>query len=340
MSDTNKRVVLARHPTGLPADADFRIEEVALPPVLEGEFLVKVKALGIEPRLRIMLNPTREWNKGMRPHGAMADIGRVVPGSVLGEVVESQNPKYPVGQLVEGLLGWQQYAVTTGAPHPTNNPEGIALCDRALSVRDEDHIAALGAPGLTAWLAIEEEGKPQPGETVVITSAAGMVGGFAGQFAKLKGARVIGITSTAEKKQYLTEELGFDAAVSYKDADWVEQLRKLAPKGVDYHFDNVGGDMSATINSMFTAGARHTRCGIVSKYTKTEWNQTEEFAGQFSVHNHVDRYPEARRAISALLKSGTIRYRLTVHEGLASAPGALRGLLEGRNIGKWVVRVD
>lgn len=337
---TFRRIVQARYPEGLPQDADFRIEEVPARALEDGEIRVRVTHLGLEPRLRLMLNPTREWNKGMRPLGAMTDIGRVIPGSALGEVVESRSPHYPVGDLVEGMLGWQEYAITTGERHPTNNPEGIVRCDRSLSLRDEDHVAVLGIPGLTAHLGVEIEGRLVPGETVVVTSAAGMVGSIAGQLARLKGARVIGITGSEEKRRYLLDELKFDAALSYRDAGWLEALRQAAPNGVDYYFDNVGGEQAAAIRVLCNAGARVTRCGIVSNYNVTEWNQTEQFAGQFSVHDHVGRYRAAREALSGLLKSGQITYRLTLIEGLEAAPAALRGVLQGKNIGRWLVRVD
>ncbi|WP_439532433.1 zinc-binding dehydrogenase [Polymorphobacter sp.] len=336
-----QKIVLAKHPVNLPVADDFSVINEELPAIADGEFLARVLYLGIEPRLRLMLNPTTEWNKDMRPHGGMAGIGRVIPGSAVATVVESRNDRYPVGALVEGMLGWQRFAVTTGAPHPTNNPEGIAVCDTSLSAEPRDFLAVLGTPGLTAYLALKYEGKLQPGDTVVITSAAGLVGSIAGQLAKMQGARVIGITSTRDKMDYLSDTLGFDAVISYRDTpDLGAAVAAVAPDGVDYYFDNVGGDMAEQIKSHLSPAGRVTRCGIVSAYTKQEWAQSKAFAGQFSVHNHVEDYPEARRELARYLKEGKLSYESRTFESLEHAPEALKGVLESKNIGKWFVRVS
>jgi NADPH-dependent curcumin reductase CurA len=332
-------MVLAKHPVGLPQDDDFRLEQAPLPSVADGQLLIRIRFLGIEPRLRLILNPTTDWNKAMRPHGAMAGIGRVIPGSALGVVEASRKAGFQAGDLVEGMLGWQEYALTEGAPHPTNNPEGLRVCDRSQGTREEDHVAVLGAPGLTAYLALKHEGRLQPGETVVITSAAGMVGSIAGQLARRAGARVVGVTSSEEKLRYLTDELKFDAAISYRSPTWQQELDAATPDGVDYYFDNVGGTQADYIRSRLTPAGRVTRCGLVSKYTADQWDQAKEFDGQFSVHNHVPEYGEAREELSKLVQSGDLTYRLTILDGLASAPRGLRAVLEGQNIGRYLIRV-
>ncbi|MGB1877404.1 MAG: zinc-binding dehydrogenase, partial [Rhodospirillaceae bacterium] len=332
----HRKVVLNAYPKGTPKPSDFRIEEGPIPEPGENEMLIRTLYLGLEPRTRLMLNPTTEDNKAMRPHGAMTDIGKVIPGTVLGVVIKSNNPKFNSGDLVEGFLGWQNYVVTDGEPHPTNNPEGVAICDPELADPIE-FIGPLGAPGLTAILALKHEGKLQQEESIVITSAAGMVGCLAGQLALLLDAWVVGVTSTDEKCDYLMNELGFDAAINYKTTEDLDAaIKEACPDGVDYFFDNTGGDMAETIKANMSKNGRITRCGIIANYNKTGWNQSEQFDGQFSVHNHVSEYADARNTIADLLKDEGIQYQRKVFEGLDSAPEAFIALLSGQNIGKYI----
>jgi NADPH:quinone reductase len=175
----------------------------------------------------------------------------------------------------------------------------------------------------------------------VVTSAAGMVGSLAGQLALLLDAWVVGVTSTDEKCKYLTDELGFDVAINYKTTkDLAAAIKEACPDGVDYFFDNTGGEMAETIKAQLSKKGRVTRCGIISNYNKRGWNQSEQFDGQFSVHNHVSEYAEARKTISDLLKDEGLQYERKVFEGLESAPEAFIGLLGGQNIGKWVIQVS
>ena len=330
----HRQIQLNAYPDSMPKATDFRLVEGPLPAAGAGEMLIRTLYLGLEPRLRLMMNPTTDDNRAMRPHGAMTDIGRVMPGTLLGEVIESNSAKCRVGQIVEGFLGWQNYVVTDGAPHPSNNPEGVAICDTSLADAIE-FIGPLGAPGLTAWLALKHEGKLQPGETMVITSAAGMVGCLAGQLGKLAGARVIGLTSADEKVRYLTDDLGFDAGINYRNSeDLATAIRDSCPDGVDYYFDNTGGAMAETIKAQLTGGGQVTRCGLIAHYNAAEqWGQSKGFAGQFSVHEHVPEYPDARRAMGKLLAAGAIQYQRRVFTGLEQTPEAL-------NIGKWIVDVS
>ncbi len=337
----HQKIVLNAYPEGMPKPSDFRLEEGPIPEPGDNEMLIRTLYIGLEPRLRLMMNPTDDENKAMRPHGAMTDIGKVMPGTVLGVVVKSNNEKYKTGDIVEGFLGWQNYVVTDGEPHPTNNPEGVAICDMSL-VDDPVHfIGPLGAPGLTAILALKHEGKLDQEESMVITSAAGMVGSMVGQLGLLCDAWVVGVTSTDEKCKYLLDELGFDVAINYKTTDDLSAaIKEACPDGVDYFFDNTGGDMAETIKQHMSKKGRVTRCGIIANYNKRGWNQSEQFAGQFSVHDHVEEYGEARKTMADLFKDEALLYDLKVFEGLEAAPEAFIGLLSGKNIGKWVVKVS
>lgn len=336
----HRKVILNAYPNGIPKLSDFKIEEATMPVPGTNELLIKTLYIGLEPRLRLMMNPTTDENRAMRPHGAMTDIGRVMPGTILGEVLSSNNPKYKPGDIVEGFLGWQNYIVTDGEPHPTNNPEGLAICDTTLG-DPVDFIGPLGAPGLTALLAHKHEGKLEEEETMVITSAAGMVGSLAGQLGLMQDAWVVGLTSTEEKCKYLTDTLNFDVAINYKEtANLEEEIKKACPDGIDYFFDNTGGPLAETIRKQLSIAGRTTTSGIIANYNKTGWEQSDQFSGQFSVHNHVNEYQAARETLADLLKEGDIQYNLKVFEGLDSAPEAFIGLLEGKNIGKWVVKTS
>jgi NADPH-dependent curcumin reductase CurA len=338
----HRRFVLAAYPTGMPKETDFRLETGPLPRPGPGELVVRTVFIGLEPRLRLMMNPTNDSNRAMRPEGGITDIGKLMPGTVLGEVVESRTTEFVVGDVAEGFLGWQNYALCApGGYNRKNNPAGLTKCDLSLGPLPS-HVCTLGTPGLTAILALAHEGHLKPGETMVVTSAAGTVGAVAAQLGKRAGARVVGLTSSDEKVRYLIQDLGLDAAINYRATkDLAAAVKAACPKGVDYHFDNVGGDMAATINRFLNPGGRHTRCGIVAKYNLPDraWHQANEFAGQFTVHDHVAEYGAARRELSRLMLGGHLKCRERIFEGLEETPRAFIGLLKGENIGKWLVRV-
>lgn len=334
-----KRVVMERYPSGELEEGDFRLEEAPMPVVNDGEFLVRTIFLGIEPRQRTVINPTTDDNREMRPAGAMCAPGKVIPGSMLGEVMETRNPDYQLGEVVEGFMGWTEYAVSDGAPHPTNNPAGVQIRDRSLGALAH-HLGLFGLPGITPLLALRYEGKLTPGETMVVTTAAGMVGSIAAQLGKLAGARVVGLTSREEKCAYLRDELELDAAINYRDSDdLVAEVKAACPDGIDYFFDNCGGPVSDAVKTQMNPNARYTGSGFVAHYDESKWGQSDKFRGMFMVHHYVDEYPAARRELADLLHAGKLSYRITVFDGIAAAPRALIDLLKGRNIGKYLVRV-
>ena len=334
-----RRVVQARHPDGPLRPEDFRLETIPTERAGPGEFLVRTIYLGLEPRQRVIINPTTDDNREMRPTGAMCAPGKHIPGSSLGEVVESSHLNYAVGDIVEGFLGWREYAATNGEPHPTNNPAGIMKVDRSLGALPH-HLGIFGLPGLTPLLALRYEGRVQPGETMVVTTAAGMVGSIAAQLGKLAGARVVGLTSRDAKCDYLLNDLRLDGAINYRTADPLEEAVAAAcPDGVDYFFDNCGGPVSDVIKRFMNEGARYTGSGFVAHYDEKSWGQSEKFRGMFMVHNHVEDYPEGRQELAHLIQDGKIDYRITVFDGIENAPGALIDLLKGKNIGKYLVKV-
>ncbi len=341
-----KRVVMGRYPAGELKETDFRLEEAPMPVPRDGELLVRTIFLGIEPRQRVIINPTSDDNREMRPAGAMCAPGKVIPGSMLGEVIKSKNPSYQVGDIVEGFMGWTEYAVTDGKPHPTNNPAGLQIRDRSLGPL-EHHLGIFGLPGITPLLALRYEGKLKPGETMVVTTAAGMVGCLAAQLGKLAGARVVGLTSRAEKCAYLLDELHLDAAINYRDSDHnyrdsddlAADVKAACPDGVDYFFDNCGGPVAEAVTTHMKPDARYTGSGFVAHYNESKWGQSNKFRGMFMVHHYVDEYPAARRELAELMNAGKLSYRITFFEGVEQAPRALIDLLKGRNIGKYLVRV-
>ena len=336
---THQKIVLTGHPKGMPKLSDFELLETAMPEVGNGEFLIKTLFLGLEPRLRLLMNPTTDDNRAMRPHGAMTGPGEVMVGTVLGVVVESKNDNYPVGTFVDGFLGWQNYVLTNGKTNVSNNPEGVHIIDTSVAPALE-FITALGTPGLTSLLALKFEGKLKPDETMVVTSAAGLVGSIAGQLGLLVGARVVGLTSTDDKVSYLIDVLEFDDAINYRNTENLDvAIRSVCPSGVDYYFDNTGGLIAETIKKQLSSSGRITRCGLVAHYNQDNWGQSEKFAGQFSVHDHVESYEDGRAVLADLLNSGDIQYKRTIFHGLSAAPQAFIDLLSGKNIGKFLVQV-
>ena len=336
---TGQQVFLVQNPDGPLRAENFSLEKRPLAAMQPGQFVVRTIFLGIEPRQRLIINPTTPDNVAMRPHGAMCGPGRVIPGSSAGQVIASAHPGFSVGDLVEGFMGWREYVVTDGAPHPTNNPAGVLKCDPSLGSL-QDFLCVLGTPGFTALLALRHEGKLRRGETMVVTTAAGLVGSIAAQLGKLAGARVVGLTGRDYKVRYLLDKLRLDQAIDYRaETDLGAAVRKACPQGVDYFFDNTGGSIADVILAQLNPGGRHTNCGQVSSYDTMNWGQSRRFGGQFSIHNHVTEYSGAQCELAALLRSGQLTYHATIFDGLAAAPGALIRLLAGENIGKYLVRV-
>jgi NADPH-dependent curcumin reductase CurA len=332
--DANRQILLAARPVGFPRDEDFRLVESPIPEPGPGQFLVRSIYLSLDPYMRGRMSAARSY---ARP----VEIGEVMEGSVVGEVVRSRHPGFGPGDIVEERIGWQEYGLSSGQGARKIDP-AIAPISTALGV--------LGMPGLTAYFGLLEVARPKPGETVVVSAAAGAVGGVVGQLARLHGCRAVGLAGSDEKVAYLTGELGYDAGINYRTvADLDAALAVACPRGVDIYFDNVGGRITETVTRHVTVFARIAVCGLISQYNLTEPElapRNERFVlvnrvriQGFLVSDFGERYPDGLRQLAAWLRGGRLKYREDVVDGLERAPAAFQGLLRGENRGKMLVRV-
>jgi len=339
----NRKVVLARRPNGMPVEDDFRLVDDPVPEAGPGELLVRAHYLSADPFQRMRLDAGSGYGKTL-------DIGDVVKGRMVGEVVQSNHPKYETGDFVEGMLGWQTYAVSDGSIERAEYAPGITKVDPDIAPISA-YLGILGFPGVTAYFALLEVCDPQPGETVVVTGAGGAVGSLAGQLAKIRGCRVIGIAGSDEKLDHVTGELGFDGGINYRSSpDLLADLRRLCPDRVNVHFDNVGGDIAHTILHHLARDARIVLVGNISQNNLPETPLRPDVTGLlmtaramtkgFIVYDYEDRADEARKAIAGWLAEGKIRYRETIADGIDQAPAAFISMLQGGNIGKQLIRLD
>jgi NADPH-dependent curcumin reductase CurA len=336
MPDRNRRFLLRERPRGRIGSDTFELSEDAVPEIGDGEALVRVDWISLDPANRGWINDVPSY---LPPVG----IGEVMRGGGLGEVVASKNLNYPVGQIFQGLVGWQEYVVASDAMPliPVDVAEGVSA---------SAYMGALGVTGLTAWVGIRDIGKPKPGETVVVSAAAGAVGSVAGQLAKTDGARVVGIAGGPEKCALLTEQLGFDAAVDHRADDWRTQLAAATPNGIDVDFENVGGDIMDAIFARLNIGARIALCGLISGYNDAAPPPGPRAIGNlliqratlqgFIVFDHLGRAPEATAEIAGLIAEGKLTPLETVVEGFEQLPTAINMLFDGKNVGKLVVKTS
>src|SRR5579859_3908388 len=252
MSDVNRRFLLRERPTGRIDDRTFELVQEAIPEIGEGEALVRTRWISLDPTNRTWIGETPTYLPPVA-------IGEVMRAGGLGEVVATNSPDYQVGQLVQGLTGWQDYVVASASMPLIVMPE-------VPGVSPSHFLGALGMTGLTAYVGMLEIGRPKPDETVVVSAAAGAVGSVAGQLAKIQGARVVGIAGGPRKCALLTDELGFDAAVDYKASDWHAQLKSATPDGIDVDFENVGGEIMEAVFGRLKIRARVALCGLISGY--------------------------------------------------------------------------
>jgi NADPH-dependent curcumin reductase CurA len=330
----NKQILLAARPTGFPNESDFRMVETPLPEPGVGEFRVRVIYVSVDPYMRGRMNDVKSY---VPPF----EIGGVVGGGSVGQVDASNHPEFPVGTYVSGMFGWQLYAISNGKGVVKVDPS-VAPISTALGV--------LGMPGLTAYFGLLDICDPKPGETVVVSGAAGAVGSLVGQIAKIKGCRVIGIAGTDEKIRYVVDELAFDGGFNYKtEQNYVARLRELCPNGIDVYFDNVGGPITDAVFAHINTGARISVCGQISQYNlekpemgpRVLWRLvvTQAKAQGFLVFHYADRYKEVVPVLAEWVKEGKLKYHEDIAEGIENTPKAFIGMLKGANLGKQLVKV-
>ena len=318
-------------------DSDFELVAATTDRPADGEVLVQTRYLSFDPA-------QKSWMENVAGYRDPVEIGSVMPGSGAGEVIALRHPDFAVGQLVHGPLGWRELAMMDGADL-ARVPEGASIT-AALSV--------LGSTGKTAYLGLLNVGKPRPGDTLVISGAAGATGSVVGQIGKLAGCRVIGIAGGPAKCAWLTEQLGFDGAIDYKAEKVRARLRALCPGGIDVFWDNVGGDILNDALSRLAVGARVVICGGISRYNFDARDPAQMppgprnyfnvvFTGatiQGFLMNHYERdYPLAEARLLEWVRSGAIRYKEDVREGFEHAPRALMGLFDGGNFGKQLLKL-
>jgi NADPH-dependent curcumin reductase CurA len=331
----NKQVTLRARPTGLPKESDFALVDSTMPRPASREVLVRILYLSVDPYMRGRIGSEGGSANEVKP-------GDVMVGGVVGRVVESNDPRLAVGDTVEGMLGWQEYAVAQAKSLRRLDPE-LAPITTALYV--------LGMPGLTAYFGLLDICRPQPGETVVVSGAAGAVGSLVGQIANIKRCRTVGIAGSNAKVRYITGELGFGAGFNYRETDdYAARLRELCPNGVDVYFDNVGGEITDAVIQTINTRARIALCGEISQYNTEQPQMGPRWLGQlivkqakmegFLVTQFSDHFEDGLRQLSTWLREKRIKYRQDIVEGLENAPKAFIGMLEGRNIGKRLVHVS
>ncbi len=328
----NQQVRLASRPKGAPTASDFAIAETPLREPADGELVVATRFLSLDPYMRGRMNAGKSYAKPM-------EVGDVMVGGTVGEVIASKHPGFAVGEVVVGYAGWQQFEVTTG--------KGLMKVDTR-HVPMSAYLGPVGMPGVTAWYGLLDIGVPKPGETLVVAAASGAVGSVVGQLAKLHGLRAIGIAGGKDKCAYVTGELGFDACLDHRDPDLGAQLGAATPNGIDIYFENVGGAILDLVLARLNAFARIPLCGLVSQYNATSAYAVKNFGALltnrvtlrgFIVAEHLDRWPAALAELGGHVAAGRIKYREDVTEGLANAPAAFIGMLEGKNFGKAVVKI-
>jgi hypothetical protein len=335
VQDVNAQWRLAARPVGLPKPSDWELVEEPAPEAGDGEFRVELEYLSLDPAMR-------GWMNAGRSYVPPVEIGEVMRAGGIGRVIDSRHPEFAVGERVSGVFGVQRYAVSDG--------RGARRIDTSLAPVPV-HLGALGMTGLTAYFGLLDIGRPEPGQTVVVSGAAGAVGSVAGQIARIKGCRTVGIAGGPEKCAWLVDELGFDAAIDYKRGELRADLRRHAPDGVDVYFDNVGGKTLDEVLGRLARGARVVICGAISGYNAEKpppgpanymqlLVQRASMAG-FLVFDYADRYDEAVAELAKWLGEGRLHSREDVVRGsLDDFPEVFLRLFRGENVGKLILQLD
>ena len=332
MDTLNKQVLLASRPQGAVTEGNFRLVEAAVGKPGPGEVLVKNEWLSLDPYMRGRMSDAKSYAKS-------TEIGEVMVGQTVGEVVESHDGNFKTGDKVLTPLGWQLYGIASA--------KDLTKID-VTRVPASYYLGVVGMPGITAWFGLFEIGQPKPGDTLVVSAASGAVGSVVGQLAKIKGCRVVGIAGGKAKCDYVVNELGFDACVDYRAGNLLADLRQHCPKGVDVDFENVGGVILDTVLRVMNLFSRIVLCGLIADYSATEPYGYKmlrsvlvnriKMQGMI-VFDWKDRYGEALKGLSGYLVEGKLKHRESIVEGIDNAPKGLIALLKGENFGKQLVRL-
>ena len=331
---TNRQLRLESRPEGLFKDSDFKLMEEDVPELQDGELLVRIIYLSLDPTQRV-------WAQADSYLPAVK-IGAVMRSFGLGVVESSKHPEFAEGDIVSGMTGWQEYLVSDG--------QDLQKLPRLPGVSLDAYMGPLGMTGITAYFGLLDIGEPKEGETLVVSGAAGAVGSVVCQIGKLKGCRVVGIAGSDDKGSYLTEELSIDVAINYKTQNVYKSLRKACPDGIDIYFENVGGPMLDAVLAQINIGARIPLCGFISQYTATEArpgiqnlsvliSKRAKIEG-FLVLDYYDRAEEAVQQMVQWMGEGKLKYQTTVEEGLENTPTTINKLFTGEKMGKLLVKVS
>lgn len=332
-----KRIVLKQYPTGMPGHDDLVAEDFAVSSPAEGEVLLRTIYLSLDPYMRGRMSPAKSY-------AARVELGEVMTGEAVSQVVESGHADFAPGEFVRGHSGWQTHAVMPGNAVVKVDPS-IAPISTALGV--------MGMPGFTAYSGLKVHGMPKPGETVVVSAAAGAVGQIVGQLAKIWGCRAVGIAGGKTKCDLVTDEFGFDACVDYKADDFADALKQACPDGVDIYFENVGGDVLKTVLPLMNDFGRIPVCGLIAWYNLSGAPSGEDsmpalmriiLVKRLRVHgfinyDHAELRPEFDREMAAWIGDGNIKYLEDIVQGVDNAVDAFQGLMTGRYTGKVLVQL-
>jgi NADPH:quinone reductase len=330
----NRRIVLAARPSGWPSESSFRLVEGPVPAPADGEVLVQSLYISVDPYMRGRMRDRASY-------AAPQPLGETMLGGAVGRVVESRSAKFQPGDIVVGMLGWQEWAAASAGELAKFDFPGAPV-STALGV--------LGMPGLTAYFGLLDLCGPRQGQTVLVNGAAGAVGSIVGQIAKIHGCRAVGVAGSPEKVRHVIEDLGFDAAFDYKaGGDYSRFYRELCPDGIDCYFDNVGGPLTDAVWPHLNLRARVAICGQISQYNNERAEPEPRWLFHlivkrarvegFLVFDYAERYAEGLAALAGWLREGRLRYRETVAEGLENTPRAFLGMMRGENFGKQLVKL-
>lgn len=338
MSATSRRIELKKRPVGMPKPSDFEICDRPLPDLGVDQVLCRTIYLSLDPYMRGRMSDAKSY-------AASVELGDVVTGETVSEVIESRSSKYSPGDIVAGMSGWQSHAVLDAAGLRRIDPAAAPI-SYALGI--------LGMPGHTAYVGLLDKGQPREGKTLVVSAATGAVGSVVGQIGRIKGLRTVGIAGSPDKCAYAVEELGYDACVNHRDPDFAQALAAACPAGVDVYYENVGGRVQSTVFPLLNVHARIPVCGLIAWYNLTQMPEGPDMTpalmrqvltkrltiSGFIIFDHRDRFRDFQRDMSGWLREGRVKYREDIVDGLDNTIEAFQGLLEGRNFGKLVVRVS